>query len=201
MTDNNENMQQNQGQPQYAPQPKKSSNAVLVIVVVLVIIFGVLPAIALFFLGGVLRDFFNSSDGHEFVQTVINKIEAETNKSKYVVGDWDCKPFSGNASKLDDQNYTTSLILRDNGTFQYGKYGDLDNNSFYGKYSSEKEDKEHSTYNYYMLKFSDVSKKENGEPAETGGLQNLEMGITRTDNGREAVAMFMNYDMYYCFER
>jgi len=202
-----EQVQQNQGgqyvppqQYAQAPQPKKSSNAVLVVVIVVVVFFGILPAIALFFLGGVLRDFFSSPDGHELVQTVINKIDPEINRGEYVVGEWDCKPYSGSSS-ISSESYTSSLILRNNGTFQYGKYGDLENNSFYGKFRAEKEDKDHPTYNYYMLKFSSVSKKVEGEQVETGGLQNLEMGITKTGSGREAVAMFADYNMYYCYER
>ena len=190
---------------QYAPNPyageKKSHSYVLVIVVVVVVIFGLLPAMAFLFLGNVFKDFFNSDSGKGFFQEVINKVEPELNGEKYVVGNWNCKNFDGNVSKMDDADYSVSLVLKSDGSVQFGQYGDLENNSFKGKYVSTKEDKEHPTYTYYMLKFSDITKTENGLPAETEGLQPLEMGITRTTNGREAIASFALGNMYYCYEK
>lgn len=203
-----EQVQQNQGgqyvpPQQYAPQAQQKSGHgyVVVIVVVVLAIFVVLPAIALIFLGGAFRDFINSSSGQDFINGIINKIDPAIEKGSYVVGKWDCKNFNGNVSKMEASEYNTSIVLNEDGTFQYGEYGDLSNNSFRGNYTSEKEEKDNPTYNYYALKFSNVSQKINGEETETQGLQPLEMGITKTNNGREAVASFSYGNMYYCYER
>lgn len=191
-----ETVQQNQG-TQQQPQPKKSSNAVLVIVIVVVVVFGILPVIALVFLGNFITNFLNSKGGEDLIEAVVRNLD----NGDDVIGVWDCKPYnSGSKSELE-ADYTTTLNLRHGGTFQYGKYGDLENNSYSGKYDVNRANKKQTEYRYYTIKFSDVTLVEDGEPAETKGLQDLEMGLDLGKDEREAVMMFANYNTYYCSQR
>ncbi len=199
-----EQAQQNQGgqyvpPQQYAPQaqPKKSNGIVVVIVVVVIVLFGVLPALAFLFLGNAFNSFINSKSGEDFIEAVVKNFD----NGDSVIGTWDCKPYdSGSKSELE-ADYNTTLNLRQGGTFQYGKYGDLENNSYSGRYDAKRSEKKQTNYRYYTIKFSDVTMVENGEPSETQGLQDLEMGLNLDEEQREAVMMFTNYNMYYCVQR
>lgn len=192
--------QQNQGgQQQYTQpvQPKKSSNTVLIIVVVVIVVFGVLPLIALLFLGNIVNNFLNSKGGEEFVATVISEIRnSGSGPEQDVSGVWNCrgeKKISG----LEEEYTSTITMDANKQTFKYGKYGDLANNSYSGKYDARQIIKSDTKYKYYKITFSDVDLIEDGVYKEAKGLQDLEMAIV-ADKGDEASIMFSGGNTYYC---
>lgn len=181
--------------------PKKKSNAGLIVAIVLIAIFVVvvLPCIFIFLI------FFGAfkvvdSVGSEIVDQIGQEIErTETN---YVAGKWNCA--SGTGSKDDRENFSTTLELNEDMTFRYGPYGDLKNNHFSGTYTFEDEEKKNNTgdYSYYMVKFETKEFIVDGAAGEEDKkLSEMEMGITKTADGKQAITIFTSsYNMYYCYD-
>ena len=184
-------------QPQMPAQPanKSSNTALIIVVVVLAVLFVGLPVGGLF----LARDYLTSDEGKKTVNKVINLLENDLSEN-YVAGSWKCK------YSQSESTYSVGLELNEDGTFRYGQYGDLYNNSYSGTYTSEYEEEKRNTINganYYIVKFHDVTMKKDGVSEETLGLQNLEMGIGRHEGGdkREAAtAWTQSMDLMFCVE-
>jgi len=182
--------------------PKKKSNAGVIIAIVLAVIFVVivLPCI---FIGMIVFGVFRVVDsaGPEIINQIEKEIE-RTESENYVAGTWNCA--SGTGSENDRDNFKTTIELNADMTFRYGPYGDLDKNHFSGTYTVEDEDKStpDGSYDYYMIKFDSKEFMENGviNTESDSKLSEMEMGITKTDKGKQAITIFtFSYNMYYCY--
>lgn len=182
--------------------PKKKSNAGLIVAIVLIVIFVVivLPCI---FIGMVFFGIFRVVDsaGPEIIDQIEKEIE-RTETENYVAGTWNCAGGTGSADDRD--NFKTTLELNKDMTFRYGPYGDLTNNHYSGTYTFEDEDKstQDGSYNYYMIKFNSKEFIVDGVagPEDNSKLSDMEMGITKTSDGKQAITIFTSsYNMYYCY--
>jgi len=186
--------------------PQKKSNAGLVIAIV-VIVLVCLPIIATAIIFFAFAGFFSSNpDAVKEIADSINEgvNEAERKSdSNYVAGTWNCA--KGTGSSNDRDNFSTTLKLKKDGTFIYGEYDDLKNNHYSGTYTAKDEDKHTAdgSYDYYMIDFDTDEMVMDGEKEEDlngRGLSQMEMGITKTSDGKQAITMFTStYNMYYCY--
>lgn len=180
-----------------APAKKKNNTA---LIVVLVCVFVALPIISVIAVFAIIGNYLASHP--ELAQKIEDEIDRQTS-SNYVAGTWDCA--NGTGSKNDRDNYSVTLELNNDMTFRYGKYGDLKKNHYGGTYTFKDEDKQtkDGNYNYYMVDFDTNELIVDGEEQElTSGkrLSQMEMGITKTSNGKEAIIIFVSsYNMYYCY--
>ncbi len=89
-------------------------------------------------------------------------------------------------------------------TFRYGQYRSLKDNHFSGTYTVEDEHKTNGdeSYHYYMVTFDADEFMVDGEiQDEETNLSQLEMGITKTDEGQQAIFYFVSSsNMYYCYD-
>lgn len=187
-------------------QPKKSNTGLIVgIVVGCIVLFFVLPIVFfVVFAMSVMNVVDNALESDEF-QDAISGIYDEldrTTSDNYVAGTWNCAPGTGSTD--DHDNFTTTLELNDDMTFRYGQYGDLRNNHYGGSYTFEDENKKNPSgdYSYYMVTFDTDEFVMDGEDQDTSevNLSKMEMGITRTSEGKSAIMMFVStYNMYYCY--
>ena len=198
------------GEPMPAPavpytlneKPQKNTGLIIGIVVAIVAPILILAAIvcAIF-----LSAETNISTGGGGFQDIIDDLYDEIDRAStnnYVAGVWNCAPGTG--SENDHDNFTTTLELNNDMTFRYGKYGDLRNNHYGGTYTFEDEHKQNNSgdYNYYMLTFDTDEMLLEGEEQDVSdvNLSQLEMGITRTSEGKSAITIFVStYNMYYCY--
>ena len=198
-------------QPQPTPTPtqpgapQKKSNTGLVVAIIVIVLF-CLPilAIAIFFFA--LSGYFSSNPGaaKEILDSIsegVNEAERQSNEN-YVAGTWNCA--SGTGSTTDRDNYSTTLKLNKDMTFKYGPYGDLTNNHYSGTYTFKDEDKHtpDGKYDYYMIDFDTTEAVFDGEEdTDSGkGINQMEMGITKTEDGKQAITIFTSsYNMYYCY--
>ena len=198
-------IQQQPQQPQGAAptQPgvpqKNSGNTVLIVVIVLIVLLFLIPlALVAFIFVGVG----NWASSHpDEVQDFVNELERGTSEN-YVAGTWNCA--SGTGSTTDRDNYSTTLKLNKDMTFKYGPYGDLKNNHYSGTYTFKDEDKHTADgkYDYYMVDFDTTEAVFDGEEdTDSGkGINQMEMGITKTEDGKQAITIFTSsYNMYYCY--
>ena len=170
-------IQQQPQQPQGAAptQPgvpqKNSGNTVLIVVIVLIVLLFLIPlALVAFIFVGVG----NWASSHpDEVQDFVNELERGTSEN-YVAGTWNCA--SGTGSTTDRDNYSTTLKLNKDMTFKYGPYGDLKNDTTEAVFDGE-------------------------EDTDSGkGINQMEMGITKTEDGKQAITIFTSsYNMYYCY--
>ena len=186
------------------PQPPKKKNNALIIVIVILCIAAILAfGIAIFFI-------FTSSDDPVDPTTsrdtpLTNRDEPTKKKviaDNPVSGTWNCA--SGTGSTNDRNNFKTTLELKPDMTFRYGQYGDLSNNHYGGTYTYKDEDKQTAdgSYKYYMLSFDADEYVLDGVDADTSkvSLTDMEMGITETSSGKQAITIFVStYNMYYCY--
>ena len=119
-----------------------------------------------------------------------------------VSGTWNCA--SGTGSTNDRNNFKTTLELKPDMTFRYGQYGDLSNNHYGGTYTYKDEDKQTAdgSYKYYMLSFDADEYILDGVDTDASkvSLTDMEMGITETSSGKQAITIFVSsYNMYYCY--
>lgn len=182
--------------------PKKKSNTGVIIAIVLAVIFVVivLPCI---FIGMIIFGIFRVVDsaGPEIIDQIEKEIE-QTELENYVAGTWNCA--SGTGSENDRDNFKTTIELNADMTFRYGPYGDLDKNHYSGTYTVEDEDKStpDGSYDYYMIKFDSKEFMVDGAagPESNSKLSQMEMGITKTEKGKQAITIFTSsYNMYYCY--
>ena len=77
-----------------------------------------------------------------------------TGSSKKYVGTWNCKGYSTTTG--ESSNYMVTMILKSNGEYTFGQYGDLDNNHSKGTFTAQYEDaKKNSTgKDFYLLQRS-----------------------------------------------
>lgn len=139
--------------------------------------------------------------GTEIVKSVVDEIERTTDEN-YVAGTWNCA--NGTGSTNDRNNLTTTLKLNKDMTFSYGPYGDLSNNHYSGTYTFKDEDKKNGDgkYSYYMVDFNTNEFILDGvkQDLDGKGISQAEMGITKTDEGKQGILMFVStYNMYYCY--
>jgi len=201
--DNQQPQQPAAAAPQPTPvapqQPQKKSNAPLIIA--LIVIFVGLPILFIvFFFMFVVNVVEAAPEIATEIEKGINEIE-RTSDTNYVAGTWHCAKGTGSAS--DRENFTTTLKLNKDMTFTYGQYGDLSNNHYAGTYTFKDEDKhtQDNSYSYYMVDFDTDEMVEDGEEKDPGkGISQMEMGITKTSKGKEAITIFTSsYNMYYCY--
>ena len=60
----------------------------------------------------------------------------------------------------------------------------------------------HGNYDYYMIDFDTTEAVFDGEEdTDSGkGINQMEMGITKTEDGKQAITIFTSsYNMYYCY--
>jgi hypothetical protein len=203
-----------QGQPAPAPQPAKKSHTGLIIAIVIIALL-VLPIIGLIIFGVLLVGVASTLDEDDIseIESTINEIQEETeddtkkpttNVENVVAGKWSC--VNGATRLSNPTNFYTTLLLEDDMTFTYGLYGSLMSNNFTGTYTFEDEHKQNNSgdYNYYMVKFNTKSGYVDGKKVDletNGGLSDMEIGITKNANGREAITMFTSSNnMYYCYD-
>ena len=181
-----------------APQ-QKSNNSIVVIVIILAVLLFLIPFIIFMFtligIGGWLND--HPDEAKEFV----NELERGISDN-YIAGTWNCA--GGTGSKNDRDNFSTTLELNKDMTFRYGKYGDLKSNHYSGTYTFKDEDKHTAdgNYDYYMVDFNTTEAVFDGvkDTDPNKGISQMEMGITKTDDGKQAITIFTSsYNMYYCY--
>ena len=191
------------GTPGPQPQPKKS-NTGLIIALVLIIGLPILGAIAIYFIVfHTATNFIN--DVSQIMEEEAKKAEEQKAEDNPVAAIWNCA--SGTGSTDDRDNFSTTLELNKDMTFRYGPYQDLAKNHNSGTYTFVDEHKQNHTgdYSYYMIKFKTDELIMDGEKQDyeaTGSnLSDMEMGITKTADGRQAITIFTStYNMYYCYD-
>ena len=162
--------------------PKKSNAGLVIAIVVIVLVCLPIVAVAILFFG--IAGYFSANpdaakDIADGLNEAINEVERKSATNSYVTGTWNCA--KGTGSSNDRSNFSTTLKLKEDGTFTYGQYGDLKNNHYSGTYTAEDEDKHTADLN-------------------GRGLSQMEMGITKTSDGKQAITMFTStYNMYYCY--
>ena len=186
------------------PQPPKKKNNALIIVIVILCIAAILAfGIAIFFI-------FTSSDSPADPTTsqdtpLTNRDEPTKKKviaDNPVSGTWNCA--SGTGSTDDRNNFKTTIELKPDMTFRYGQYGDLSNNHYGGTYTYKDEYKQTAdgSYKYYMLSFDTDEYILGGVDTDASkvNLSDMEIGITKTSSGKQAITIFVStYNMYYCY--
>ena len=192
------------GQELPNPQPPKKKNNALIIVIVILCIAAILAfGIAIFF---ILTSSNDPTDPTTSQDTPLTNRDEPTKKKAIaenpVSGTWNCA--SGTGSANDRNNFKTTLELKPDMTFRYGQYGDLSNNHYGGTYTYKDEDKQTAdgSYKYYMLSFDTDEYILNGIDTDTSkvNLTDMEMGITETSSGKQAITIFVStYNMYYCY--
>ena len=186
--------------------PKKSNAGLVIAIVIIVLVCLPIVAVAILFFG--IAGYFSANpdaakDIADGLNEAINEVERKSATDSYVVGTWNCA--KGTGSSNDRSNFSTTLKLKEDGTFTYGQYGDLKNNHYSGTYTAEDEDKHTAdgSYDYYMIDFDTDEMVTDGEKEEDlngRGLSQMEMGITKTSDGKQAITMFTStYNMYYCY--
>ncbi len=192
-----------------APAPKKTNTGLIIgIVIGAVVLFVILPMVFLWMIfSGVLNigmaRYRDTRDIIEELEKVGESLEIEekVEDENKVAAVWNCA--SGTGSADDREKFKTTVELNKDMTFRYGPYGDLANNHFSGTYTFEDEHKQtqNGDYKYYMVKFNTTEFMEDGEVQELKNLSDMEMGITKTDEGRGAITIFVaSYNMYYCYD-
>lgn len=198
-----------------APAPeKKKSHTGLIIAIVLIVVLG-LPILGfiiftVFIVG--LASTLDEGDIQE-IENTINEIQEETeegtkkptnNVKNVVAGDWNC--VNGATGTNDPTKFYTTIKLNKDMTFEYGLYGDLEDNHFSGTYTYEDEHKKNNSgeYSYYMVSFDTeegVIKGEEQTIDTSNSLSDMEIGIAEGDDGKEAITIFTSSgNMYYCYD-
>ena len=182
-----------------APQQKSGTNTVLIVVIVLVVLLFLIPLALVAFVFAGVGSWVSSHP--EEAQEFVNELERSTDEN-YVAGTWNCA--KGTGSSNDRDNYSTTLKLKKDMTFIYGPYGDLTDNHYSGTYTFKDEDKHTAdgSYDYYMIDFdTDEAVIDGEDETDSGkGLSQMEMGITKTKDGKQAITIFTSsYNMYYCY--
>ena len=116
---------------------------------------------------------------------------------KYV-GTWNCKGYSSTSGESGD--YMVTLVLKSNGEYTFGQYGDLDNNHSLGTFTSRyEESKKKSTgHDFYQLDFQNREFIINGVKQSGNYTMSMEMELVKRNE-----ALIINaktYAMYYCYK-
>jgi hypothetical protein len=185
-------------------QPKKKNGALLIIIIVISIVtifaFGIFALIFISIASDILADPATDRDIPS-----VNRDDPAKNRtlsSNPVSGTWNCA--SGTGSTDDRNNFKTTIELKPDMTFRYGQYGDLSNNHYGGTYTYKDEYKQTAdgSYKYYMLSFDTDEYILGGVDTDASkvNLSDMEMGITETSSGKQAITIFVStYNMYYCY--
>ena len=105
-----------------------------------------------------------------------------------------------------DNAYAKTIKLNKDMTFEYGLYGDLEDNHFSGTYTYEDEHKKNNSgeYSYYMVSFDTEEGVVEGKKQTidtSNSLSDMEIGIAEGDDGKEAITIFTSSgNMYYCYD-
>ena len=191
--------------PTPAPAPvepkKKNTGLIIGLVMLAIVIFVVLPCVGFFLIFNGIFQLATSDETQQVIEDIGKEIE-RTNSDNYVAGIWNCA--AGTGSEKDRENYSTTLELNEDMTFRYGPYGDLKNNHYKGTYTFKDEDKKNGSgdYSYYMVTFkSDEFMTDGVVQDQQNNLSEMEMGITKTKDGKQAITIFTSsYNMYYCYD-
>lgn len=192
-----------------APQQKKSHTG-LIIAIVFIVLFG-LPILGFILFTVIIFGIASTLDESDIqeIENTINEIQEEEEKpavnvKNVVAGTWNC--VNGAIGTNDPTKFYTTIKLNKDMTFEYGLYGSLMNNHFSGTYTYEDEHKKNNSgdFSYYMVSFDTEEVYVDGEEKDietTGGLSDMEIGITTGEDGKEAITMFTSSNnMYYCYE-
>ena len=104
----------------------------------------------------------------------------------YIAGMWNCAKGSGDIDNRNNREFFTAFELNDDGTFRYGKYGDLDNNHYAGTYTYIDEGRTGmgGDYRYYDVKFKTSEFVVDGtEQMDYVEKSELEMGVAEKGEG------------------
>lgn len=126
-----------------------------------------------------------------------------TSGDNLFVGNWGCTRYMYSSNDFRSSP-TTMMQLKNDGTFVYGQYGDLENNHFAGTYTATPSNKTDvaSGYRYYNLTFGSTTEfVQNGNAQSTEGrrMDNMEIGIIEYKDSKEATLISeSSYTTYYC---
>lgn len=119
-------------------------------------------------------------------------------RSKFT-GTWDCKGYLTSSGPSGD--YMVTIELNSNGTYTFGKYGDLDKNHFSGKYTSKYESEKKKQYDkdFYILNFDIDEYIENGINQNKTSKMSFEMEFI--NDNETLIINTSSLSMYYCYKK
>lgn len=169
--------------------------------ILLNILFTLIVVIFVGIFVGSFIDFFSEFDNDYYdSETVVDTEDTYLNNP--FIGVWDCVYYPDGV----DEDFVASMVITDDGRFEWNKYDDRSGNHFYGYYVIKNLDKTNNSgeYKYYSLEVDIYEVIFDDEIQDLYKYDDMkfEIGIANIDGVKQAIMLnYANYNMNYCYLR